>query len=229
MDWMQQYQLFLFDFDGLLVNTEEIHFLAYKNMCAARGVKFSWSFDRYCQAAHYDAHALKNQIYIEFPLLREQEPNWDVLYLEKKEELRKLFKKGAVKLMPGVEEFLTLLKARSIPRCVVTHSPDDLVAMIRKQNPILNSIPNWITREQYSEPKPHPECYQKAISLFAKPSDKVIGFEDTPRGLWSLLGTNRAVPILICQANYPEIPDFIKKGVCRYHTFEELLRKKDEG
>ena len=33
MDWIKKYQLFLFDFDGLLVNTEEMHFLAYKQMC----------------------------------------------------------------------------------------------------------------------------------------------------------------------------------------------------
>jgi beta-phosphoglucomutase len=223
MDWLQQYQLFLFDFDGLLVNTEEIHYLAYKQMCAAREVDFSWDFNRYCQAAHYDAHALKNQIYVEFPALYDQEPNWDILYAEKKEELRKLFQTGAVRLMPGVDKMLKYLQDNSIPRCVVTHSPDDLVGLVRKQNPILNTIPNWITREQYSQPKPHPECYQKAISTFAKPMDRVVGFEDTPRGLWSLLGTNRAKAILVCEANYPEIPEFISKGVCHFRSFKDLF------
>ena len=32
MRWISEYQLFLFDLDGLLVNTEELHYQAYKNM-----------------------------------------------------------------------------------------------------------------------------------------------------------------------------------------------------
>lgn len=225
MHWIHEYQLFLFDFDGLLVNTEEIHYLAYKRMCATRGVDFSWDFDRYCQAAHYDASALRNQIYVEFPELLDQEPHWDVLYAEKKEQLRKLFLEGAVHLMPGVEKLLKILIDKQVPRCVVTHSPDDLVQLVRNLHPILNTIPNWITREQYSHPKPHPECYERAISLFAKPTDHIIGFEDTPRGLWALLGTNRVRPILVCEAQYPEIPDFIQKGVLHFPTFDAIIQE----
>lgn len=225
MRWIHDYQLFLFDFDGLLVNSEEVHYLAYKNMCAGRGISFDWDFNRYCQAAHYDADALRNQLYAQYPKLYQQEPNWDVLYKEKKEALRKLFITGAVKLMPGAEKFLNLLKEAGIPRCVVTHSPDDLVSLIRQQNTILNTIPHWITREQYSHPKPHPECYIKAIKMLAKPDDRVIGFEDTPRGIKALTGT-RATACLICQANYPEIPDFIKKGVLHFNSFETLPQDK---
>lgn len=221
MHWIQNYQLFLFDFDGLLVNTEEIHFLAYRRMCAQRGFDLDWSFERYCRSAHYSAEALKEDIYQKFPKLQELEPDWNVLYTEKRRAIMDLLHEGAVHLMPGVETLLRALQEAGIKRCVVTHSPDDLVSLVRKKNPILDSIPFWITRHDYTHPKPSPECYLKAISLFAKPEEQVIGFEDTPRGLQALLGT-RAKPVLVCRADYPEIPEFVAKGVVHIPTLEDI-------
>lgn len=222
LQWIHNYQLFLFDFDGLLVNTEEMHYLAYKKMCSARGIALDWDFNRYCQAAHYDALALRDQIYSYFPQLKIQEPNWNVLYAEKKKAIVELLQNDAVHLMPGVETLLHALHLAGIPRCVVTHSPNEIIHVVRKKNPILNTIPHWITREHYSHPKPNPECYLKAIEQFAAPKDKIIGFEDTPRGLRALMGT-RAQPVLICQAHYPEIPEFIKAGAIHAPQLSQFL------
>lgn len=222
MHRINDYQLFLFDFDGLLVNTEEIHFLAYKKMCAAHGFELSWDFDRYCKAAHYHSDALRDQIYTTLPELKAQYPIWEVLYKQKKQAVIDLINEGAVHMMPGAATLLEMLEKAKIKRCVVTHSPDELISAVRKKNPVLETIPHWITRENYTHPKPHPECYQIAIAKLAAPDDQVIGFEDTPRGLKALMGT-KAQPFLICQANYPEIPSFIESGVKHYPTLEAFL------
>ena len=224
MQWVKNYDLYLFDFDGLLVNTEEMHYNAYRRMLKNNGIEFSWDFNRYCQAAHYHATALKEQIYQEFPELYKREPAWDVLYKQKQEALLNLVDEGAAHLMPGVKELLEILEKAGVKRAVVTHSPDKLIQKIRKQNPILNSIPTWITREHYEKPKPDPECYIKAIEML-KPTGKVIGFEDTPRGLTALFGTN-AEPVLICTAEYPEIPEFIKRGAKRHLTLKDWVDKQ---
>ena len=221
MHWIHDYQLFLFDFDGLLVNTEEIHFLAYKNMCALHGFDLDWDFERYCQVAHYDPKALRIEIYKKFPLLESKEPNWEILYKQKKEAIVHLVKEGAVHLMPGAYELLDALQKASIKRCVVTHSPDELVAAVRKKNEILNTIPYWITREDYQHPKPDPECYNKAIEKYAQKGDKIIGFEDTPRGIKALIATS-AKSVLICQVHYPEIPQFIKQGALHFSSLLEI-------
>lgn len=221
MRWIHDYQLFLFDFDGLLVNTEEIHFMAYKRMCSGRGIDLNWSFDRYCQAAHYRAEAMQEQLYEEFPALKAMEPSWNVLYAEKKAFMVQLLNEGAVHLMPGAERLLQALQDAGVKRCVVTHSADELVSVIRRKNPILDTIPLWITREHYSHAKPNPECYLKAIEKFASEGEKVIGFEDTPRGVTALLGT-RAQPVLVCKAAYPEIPAFSSKGVLHYPSLDAL-------
>ncbi len=220
MQWILQYQLFLFDFDGLLVDTERLHHQAYVDMCAQRGFQLDWDFHRFSQAAHHKSTDLRDQIYAELPRLQSLEPNWQVLYEEKKKIFLDLIEQKNVDLLPGVENLLSALYEAKIKRCVVTHSGAPLVKRICQRQPILNTIPYWITREDYIHPKPHSECYQTAIRKFAQPHDRIIGFEDSPRGLEALIKT-KAHPVLICHAEsiylekmlhlYPNIsyyPDF---------------------
>lgn len=221
MQWIHQYQLFLFDFDGLLVNTEELHYQAYIRMCANRGFTLTWDFNRYSNAAHHQATALQDQIYAEFPALKAQEPNWNILYEEKKSAFIQLLQEGTAHLMPGVLALLEALRVAQINRCVVTHSPTPLVALIRSQHSILNTIPHWITREHYSHPKPHPECYQIAINQLAKKGDRIIGFEDSPRGLKALLETD-AKPVLVCPADAPYLQEWIHQPIAYYPSFNAM-------
>lgn len=199
MEWIKQYQLFLFDFDGLLVNTEELHFAAYQKVCKERGFHLHWDWTTYAQAAHYKSHGIKEKMYLDFPELQAQEPNWDVLYAEKKRAYLDLLYEARVRLMPGVEPLLEALQRANIKRCVVTHSPKEQIQLLREQLPLLNTLPIWITREQYLHPKPHSECYEYAIAHHGSTHDKIIGFEDSPRGLQALLGT-KAKAVLVSQA-----------------------------
>lgn len=187
---LHDYELFLFDFDGVLVDTESLHFQAYKQMCAKRGISLKWDEKEYAKFALYSAYGLRKALIQEYPQLREI--SWETLYQEKKEEYRQLISEH-VNLMPGVEQFLEKLQGR--PTCVVTNSAKEQIEKIREMHPILQTIPTWITREDYEQPKPHPECYCQAIAKH-EPVGKVIGFEDSPRGLKALLGT-RAKGVLI--------------------------------
>ncbi len=220
MHWIHNFRLFLFDFDGLLVNTEEIHFIAYKKMCSDRGFDLPWDFNRYCMTAHYESDRLKKEIYADLPELFKIEPRWEVLYAEKKQNMINLLKEGAVHLMPGAEILLRALNEAGIPRCVVTNSPKDQIDLVKEKNPILQTIPNWFTRETYNEPKPNPECYLNAIAKMGI-SDKIIGFEDTPRGMRALLQTP-AKPVIVSEVAYPEITDFIRQGVLYYPSLLNL-------
>lgn len=219
MDWIYKYDLFLFDFDGLLVNTEQLHFEAYKRMLLSRGVELNWDFARFCLSAHYSATKLQEDIVQENPSLKSIP--WQELYQEKKSHYMQLLDEGKVQFMPGVEQLLNCLEQTSIKRCVVTHSPKEQIEAIKAQHKLLQSIPFWVTRELYYHPKPHPECYQKAITLYAEAGDSIIGFEDTPRGLAALACT-RARPILICHNDHPGVQEAQKLGVGHFETFSEI-------
>lgn len=219
MDWISNYQLFLFDLDGLLVDTEQLHWRAYAKMCSDRGYKLDWDFITYFKIAQQDAQSLQQAIYKKLPALQKEEPNWHLLYTEKKAALRKLMQSEEIPLMPGVAKLLEALEKRHIKRCVVTHSSQDLVAQIQEKNPVLRSIPHWITKEQYAHPKPAPDGYLQAISRFATEKDAIIGFEDSTRGMESLLQT-RATPIYINALDADTRAYFAGKGVAVFSSFE---------
>lgn len=207
------------------MNTEELHYLAYKKMCAARGFSLKWDMQTYIQHALHSTTGLRDGIYKEFPDLERYEPCWDILYQEKKQAYAQLLTNQGVALMPGVERLLQELEKANLKRCVVTHSTAEQTELICAKHPILHSIPHWITREDYSEPKPSPECYQMAIAQFAQKGDRVIGFEDSPRGLKALLGTHaEAVLIteLFSEKEVNKLAQEVGKAFSHFATFNEV-------
>ena len=222
MKWIRDFQLFLFDFDGLLVDTEGLHYAAYVNMMARRGYRLDWSYAQYSQMAHLNATAIKEGLYAQFPDL---DPNWDQVYNEKKEAYLELLGSGKLKLMPGVEPLLKELEKANIRRCVVTHSLLEQTRLIRAKMPVLNSIPKWVTREDYEKPKPDPECYLRAIQLYGQAGDKIIGFEDSVRGLQALKGTP-ALPVLVCPSHHPLLEIATEGDVVHFESFEEIPKDK---
>ena len=199
MNYLRDYQLFLFDFDGLLVNTEELQMEAYRHLIEGEGYAMPWDFAAYCRLAHSSATAVRETLYRLFPDLNS---DWPTLYEKKCALYSALLSEGKVALMPGAADLLQALEAGEHKRAVVTHSRSEHLHLIREQLPQLNSIPHWVTREDYSRPKPDPECYQLAINRLASGNDRVIGFEDTPRGLRALLGT-RAQAVFVAKDDYP--------------------------
>lgn len=190
-------------------------------MLQAHNFSLPWDFNRYCMTAHYHSNKIADELLELFPDLYAEGRTWDQLYIQKKKIIMELLNTGKVSLMPGVYELLEALHKARIKSCLVTHSPDELVEIVRRQHPILDTITCKITRHDYTHPKPHSECYLKAIKENAAPGDKVIGFEDTPRGLRALMGTS-ARPILICEVDYPEIPEFERQGALHFPTFAAI-------
>ncbi len=218
MNWIRLFQLFLFDFDGLLVDTEALHYMAYVNTLDRRGYKLEWSFAEFIGLAHLNSSAIRDGIYAKFPDL---EPNWNLLYAEKTEEYLQLIGEGKLKLMPGVEGLLKELEKGGSRSCVVTNSTIEQTKLIRSQFPILNTIPHWVTREDYEKPKPSPECYLRAIQLYGKEGDRIIGFEDSVKGLEALKGTP-ATAVLICPLHHPLLEIATEGEVKHFESFEEI-------
>jgi len=201
MNWVNNYDLFLFDCDGLLVDTESIHFQAYINMAARRGVQVGWTFPEFLSYAHRGSDHLENGFKENFPSLTEQDP-WPVLYAEKKKAYLDLLGRAKIDLLPGVYALIDAVDKAGKKSVVVTNSPKEQMDFIKERHPILKKIPHWVTRENYTLQKPNPECYLRAIELYGDKGDKIIGFEDSVRGFMALSKTP-ALPVLVCSEEYP--------------------------
>lgn len=218
MKWVKNFQLFLFDFDGLLVDTEPMHYQAYVNLLQSQGFDLTWDFNAFCRIAHKNSTALKEALYLEFPNLNQ---DWGFLYQKKKDLYLDLLNTAKVDLMPGVESLLQEIQNQKIRSCVVTNSIRDHVDPFKKQHSILETIPHWITRESYEKPKPDPECYLRAIQLYGQKGDRIIGFEDSLRGIRALEKTP-AHPVFISQNNEPLNSEVFEKEVSHFSSFKEI-------
>ena len=195
---------YLFDLDGVLVRTEELHHAAYRAAVAARGHELPWSFPRYCVAAHYGQAKLREELAAAVPGLLPDEPAWLDLFRDKSERYLALLASSPVELQPGAASTLRRLDAAGAPRAVVTNATREQTAVLRLRQPILDSAPVWVTREDYAAAKPAPDGYQMALARLGVGPDGAVGFEDTPRGLQALTAAG-VEAILVTTIAYPEL------------------------
>lgn len=211
------YDILLFDLDGLLVNTEELHYEAYLAMLKNRGCQEKFTFNDFAAIAHTSSHGLREWLSPLIPSIP-----WETLYQEKQTAYLDLLEKGRISLLPGVAEFLSLTSGKK--RAVATNSNKAQVDLIRKHLPALNVISTWVTREQYSHAKPAPDAYLTAYEKLADPNDKALGFEDSYRGIQALQSAGFDA-ILICPVDHPQMKEPPK--VPHYPSFRTFLALLD--
>jgi beta-phosphoglucomutase len=225
MKWIDEFDLFLFDFDGLLVNTEPLHYEALKRLCRTKNLELNWTFDQYCYEVHLGSENLKRAVYDTFPTLLQTEPNWSVFYEGKKKFYMDLLKSSSLNLMNGVDRVLDQIKNKKKKSCIVTNSPKEQIEFIRSKIPQLRAIEHIVSREQYKTPKPSSECYLRAIELYGEMGDKIIGFEDSMKGL-KALEDSPLMSVLICPSIHPQMTHFMEGKSLHFESFDEISLDK---
>ncbi|MBS0619884.1 MAG: HAD family phosphatase [Verrucomicrobia bacterium] len=206
-----EYQLFLFDFDGLLVDTEPTHFSAYVALCEGRGCAWKWNFEEFCHRAHGKAMGIWDALEKEYPQMFSHGQTREMLYEEKKRIYVEMLKSRPPLFMPGALELIEELEKAGIPRAVVTNSPREQIELIKAALPELQKISLWVTREDYARAKPAPDGYLHAIQRLGKAGDRIIGFEDTKKGLEALLAAG-VDAVLVCPEHLPHVKECLALG-----------------
>lgn len=219
--WVDAFDAILFDFDGLLVDTETLHFEAYKEALAMRGYILDWDFKRYQQAIHVERPTLSKDVYALFPQLKKEQPDWMIVRGEKQVIYAQLLQSRPLHLLPGAEALIKFLSSINKPRAIVTNSDRKQIEMIAKKLPALYEIPLWITRQDYRNPKPHPDPYLKAVEMLDLEGKKSVAFEDTLKGIESLKGTSLQ-PVLICLSDHPQLEGY-KGEFPHFTSFNALI------
>jgi len=205
----KDFDLFLFDLDGLLIDSEAMHWRAYKAMCAQFGCTMTWDLSSYLVTAGSSADALQQRLREEFPQIFEGR-EWSEIYALKQQTLFNHIRINPPKPMPGAKVFVQQLKRLNKPMVVVTHSPREVVDGIQGLFP---EIDRWITREDYVRPKPAPDGYLCACRLYAVDPSCAIGFEDTVKGIRALEAAGCHGILVNVQA---------QKGENVFHSFTDM-------
>ena len=158
------------DMDGTIIETNIAHYNAYKKVFEKYGKDFlnMEEWNNIIQTSNID-----NYLRTTF--------NKEYFYNIKQEKLEYLTEES-ITFTKNSEIFLKYLIENNFNFCIVTNTNKDTVELFKEKLPLLNEIKQWIYREDYILPKPHPESYEVAKQKYYKNEKYIIGFEDSMVG-----------------------------------------------
>jgi beta-phosphoglucomutase len=166
----------IWDVDGTLVDTAELHFAAWERMAREMGRPFS----REDFAATFGR---RNPEIIRF-LFRNEFTDAEVADIgERKEQYYRAAAEVGVQLLPGVRELLDGLHARGVRQAVGSSAPRgnlDLILRITGSRPYFDAI---VGMEDTHRGKPDPEVFLVAARKLGVPPGRCVVFEDAVAGV----------------------------------------------
>jgi hypothetical protein len=146
--------------------------------------------------------------------------DFDIIKQEKKRTL--LESKTPIDFMKNAEKLIEYIRKYNINHAVVTNTNIDIVNFFKSKVPLLNSLSNWITREDYNIPKPDPECYEFAFKKYGKGEPYIIGIENNILGYNSLKNVTSCIYIVTNKDNL-HYNTFKQEDVYLIDDFDQLF------
>lgn len=190
---MIPFKAFLFDFDGVIADTEPFHWRAWQEVLAPYSPDLDWeTYQRLCVGIS-DIRMLR--VFCEITRTPVTTDELRSLYPQK----RKIFQSLATAQRIVDERLVQLLSGlNSKQLAVVTSSNEAEVEPILHQAGLLEILSAVVYGNHVTHHKPHPEPYQLALArLGIEPSDAVV-FEDSAAGVRS--GTDAGCRVVTVKA-----------------------------
>lgn len=181
----------IFDFDGIIVDSEPLHFRAFNEVLALTGKSISW--EAYCSTyIGFDDRDAFKKIYstTNETLSSKQQKN---LIKQKAELLQRYIENGEAIPLPGAVDLIKSLPPR-LPIALCSGALRSDIDPILKQLGINDTFSVIVTAEDTAKSKPHPAPYCLALKKLKISSPKTaIAIEDTPAGIISAKGAGLKV------------------------------------
>lgn len=167
----------VFDFDGLIVDTEGPIFRAWQRIYRERGQELPrerWLTIIGTATGPFD------------PLLDLRERTGEPLEQDELDGLERRYYKEATamqQLLPGVESYLADARRLGLKTAVASSSTSSWVTDHLERFGIHEHFDAILCREDVSRTKPDPELYQKALERLAVSASQTIAFEDSSNGI----------------------------------------------
>ncbi|WP_348664153.1 HAD family hydrolase [Chlamydia vaughanii] len=220
---LNDYQVFFFDLDGLILDTEPVYYRAFLQACREHSYdNVDLDFDTYYYLAMLGRDAFKEKIIELFP---NTEPFFPECYYERERIYQELMRTEVPALLPGVEDFIKFVAAENKVMGVVTNSARVVTDRYCRIIPVLGLMQFWVTREDYDLPKPAPDSYRCAYEKFARNGEKVVGFEDSVKGLRALAEIPSTLVVVnsLLTISQEDHESFAGKEFHYFSSFNELM------
>lgn len=211
---MKQLKTALFDFDGVIVDTEPIYDIFWNEAA----IKYNIGIDNFPQIIKGSTlPTIVEKYFSHYPeAIRQQIRNENVAYESQMD----------IPPMPGSIEFLETLKKNGVQIGLVTSSDYAKVARSSRLLGLEGLFDTIVTSDRITQGKPHPSCYLLAASDLGVAPENCLVFEDSFAGIQA--GTSAGMRVIALSTTNPAdslqdkayqvIPNFVNI------TFEEYLK-----
>ena len=165
----------IFDFDGLIVDTESIWYEAFRDVLEGHGVQLSLEVFASVVGSHNAA------LYETLRSLGGEELDRENIEAAAHRRYQELMKTPV--LREGVADYLEAAEKAGLKIGLASSSGKDWVTSYLKQLGILNYFQTIKTREDAEKVKPDPELYLKACDALGVQPEDALAFEDSLNGL----------------------------------------------
>jgi len=211
---MQRLTTLLFDVDGTLAETEEIHRRSFNQAFADAGLEWAWSKERYGELLAVTGGKERIRHFIE-----RHAPEFDApadldafiaeLHAAKTRYYTETVAAGGVPLRPGVRRLLLDARRNGLRLGIATTTtPDNVTVLLQKS--LAPDALDWFdviaAGGVVPKKKPAPDIYVHAMRELGVTPDQCLAFEDSRNGL---LSAQRAgLETLVTVSCYTEHEDF---------------------
>lgn len=181
----------VFDLDGTIADTEEVHRLAFNAAFQEAEVEWQWSRELYADllsvAGGRERIAHYARVY--WPEFRPVEFDLDdfvgQLHYAKTRIYQRMIAEGAASLRPGVARLIAELKAAGVKLAIATSTARANVHTLMETafgNDWSATFPIVVTCTELKAQKPSPAVYEQALQQLGLTNRDVVAIEDTHNG-----------------------------------------------
>jgi len=217
----------IFDVDGTIAETEELHRKAYNSVFSDEGISWNWSKELYKELLKVTGGKERLKHYEEN--FTSQEKNLGIndiskIHTKKNELYKQWVNEGLVQLRPGIKSLIDNALNSKIQLAISTSTSLMNVKSLFKR--CLGTEPDKIfnviaTGDMVKRKKPDPELYLLALRKLLLMPEECIALEDSNNGL---ISAKRANLKTICSPSEYHIDDNFEKAdfICKEFTKDKL-------
>jgi beta-phosphoglucomutase len=191
-----QAEAVIFDFDGVIVDTEPLHYAAFQRLLEPLGLGFSWGqyVDTYMGFDDRDAFTEAFKAHgtgLSATALQS--------FIDRKADLFQEIVRDGISAYPGVVDLIRGIRASRTPLAISSGALRSDIGPILETLGIAGCFDVIVTAEDVARSKPDPECYRLAHTMLNEfwrlnlTPGQVLAIEDTPAGIAAAKGAGLCV------------------------------------
>lgn len=208
---MKRFRALIFDVDGTLAETEEVHRRAFNDAFSYFELPWFWDSGLYRTLLRVSGgkerirHFIDHHSTCGMSLSAEQIAE---LHRVKNARYFELMRNGGCRFRPGVADALADAIARKqLLAIATTTSRENVAALLATLEPRWSELFQAVVcGEDVERKKPSPEVYRKTVDLLGLPAHQCLAVEDSRNGLLAAQGAG--IPVLITRSFYFADDDF---------------------